>query len=374
MHLGGDNDSRKSSKIGTLGMTRRKMLDPKMEVKQAIFGDPKPPSKDDFPCRLTRFLFKTTDNILHLAEGYYKNRGMRPITRPYQIRENFERACDFTMFKIIDFERQAKDFCSKQFLEIRKMVQKFEEICHKIIFLIYQEENRDQMIKMPVEIFPECPYPADVHYVDLPEVYKVMKRFERLFNALEVASQEHFDMIRTSLGHPENQEELAILEKKERERQFKSSKAINERDKELRSALVQTSTKQIADICTLTEKYLLEDDDRVAYSDLLEVDSFNDEISIRMKPYFTRVQVWPDCNLGELPDYQHEQLKTKKNTDIQKEIIKQRNESILMIEERYKSNLNQFDQLKKTSYNDVEFLKKCWDNSIKEIKMLYSQH
>ena len=65
-----------------------------------------------------------------------------------------------------------KDFCSKQFLEIRKMVQKFEEICHKVIFLIYQEENRDQMIKMPVEIFPNCPYPADVHYVDLPEVYK----------------------------------------------------------------------------------------------------------------------------------------------------------------------------------------------------------
>ena len=34
MHLGADNDSRKSSKIGTLGMTRRKMLDPKMELKQ----------------------------------------------------------------------------------------------------------------------------------------------------------------------------------------------------------------------------------------------------------------------------------------------------------------------------------------------------
>lgn len=34
MHLGGDSDSRKSSKIGTLGMTRRKMLDPKMELKQ----------------------------------------------------------------------------------------------------------------------------------------------------------------------------------------------------------------------------------------------------------------------------------------------------------------------------------------------------
>ena len=47
---------------------------------------------------------------------------------------------------------------------------------------------------------------------------------------------------------------------------FQHFKAINERDKELRSALVTTSTKQIGDICNLTEKYLLEDDDRVAYS------------------------------------------------------------------------------------------------------------
>ena len=43
-------------------------------------------------------------------------------------------------------------------------------------------------------------------------------------------------------------------------------KAINERDKELRTALIQTSLKQIGDVCTLTEKYLLEDDDRVAFS------------------------------------------------------------------------------------------------------------
>ena len=76
----------------------------------------------------------------------------------------------------------------------------------------------------------------------------------------------------------------------------------------------------------------------------MEVDLINDEISIRMKSYFPRVQTWPDCALGELPNYQHEQLKTKKNTEIQKEIIKQRNESISMIEKRYISNLEQFDQ------------------------------
>ena len=42
----------------------------------------------------------------------------------------------------------------------------------KCPIIFWKEENRDQMLKMPVEIFPDCPYPADVHYVDLPEVYK----------------------------------------------------------------------------------------------------------------------------------------------------------------------------------------------------------
>ena len=223
MNLSND-EKRKSSRIGNLGMTRRKMLDPKMELKQAIFGDPKPPTKEDFPCRLTRFLFQTTDKILALSEQYYKKRGNRPITRPYQIRENFERACDFTMFKIIDFERQAKDFVQKQFMEIRKMVKEFEVTCHKIIFLIYQEENREQQMQMPVKIFPNCVYPEQTHYVDLPIVLQVMRRYEQLFDALEKANQEHYDQIRTSLGHPECQEELAMLEKKERERQFKTTK------------------------------------------------------------------------------------------------------------------------------------------------------
>ena len=54
---------------------------------------------------------------------------MRPITRPYQIRENFERACDFTMFKIIDFERQAKAWLS------------FNQAYYSIIFSHFQLHN-----------------------------------------------------------------------------------------------------------------------------------------------------------------------------------------------------------------------------------------
>ena len=84
----------------------------------------------------------------------------------------------------------------------------------------------------------------------------------------------------------------------------------------------------------MTEKYLLEDDERIAVSDLLEVDLNGDDISIKLKPYFIREKTWPDAALGKLPESNRPQLKTKKNTEIQKEIIKQRDTSIKMIESR----------------------------------------
>jgi len=74
---------------------------------------------------------------------------MRPITRPYQIRENFERACDFTMFKIIDFERQAKAWLSLNrayysiiFSHFRLHNSlKYVTLCHKSYYMIKSTTN-----------------------------------------------------------------------------------------------------------------------------------------------------------------------------------------------------------------------------------------
>lgn len=84
-------------------------------------------------------MFDTADKILSLAEMYFKRRGNRQITRPNQIRENFERTCDFMLFKIIDFERQAKDFCSKIFLEVIQLVNIYENNSLKVIRMSYDE-------------------------------------------------------------------------------------------------------------------------------------------------------------------------------------------------------------------------------------------
>ena len=58
----------------------------------------------------------------------------------------------------------------------------------------------------------------------LRKIDAVHKRYKRLFDALDDAGRDHLSKIRTSLGHPENKEELALLEKRERDRHFKTVK------------------------------------------------------------------------------------------------------------------------------------------------------
>jgi transcription initiation factor IIE alpha subunit len=88
------------------------------------------------------------------------------------------------MFKIIDFERKAKDFCLKCFIDILKIVRKFTASSKCVMNMIFHEKQK---------IYEEntaC------------EIYSVQKTFKRLFDALEEARNEHYSKIRTSLGHP----------------------------------------------------------------------------------------------------------------------------------------------------------------------------
>ena len=309
--LGMSIADRKASKIGVHGgMTRRIIRDPKTECKIAIFGEAKPPPGDDFQCRMTRLLFDATEKLLSLAENYYKHRGVRPITRPNLIRESFERTCDFTMFKMIDFERKSKDFCSKCFMDILRIVQKFTSSSKTIMHMIFHEKQK-------------------VHTADVScKIFSVQKSYQRLFDLMEEAGNEHHSNIRTSLGHPENKEELALLEKKERDRQFKMVKIITERHRNLRDSLSSTILTQLESICRAVEETLAIEDETISEKDLVEMDYNDGEAVIRTKlgPTYNRITTWPDLYLGDLPEFDAKKNKTKKSTESQKEIISIRDE------------------------------------------------
>jgi len=354
--IGMNMGDRKASKIGA-GMTRRIIRDPKTECKISIFGESKPPPGDDFQCRMTRLLFEATDKLLSLAENYYKHRGVRPITRPNLIRESFERTCDFTMFKMIDFERKSKDFCAKCFVDVLKCVEEFSDSSKEVMKMIFYEKQK---------VFED-----DVSCA----IYAVQKKYQRLFDALNDAGSEHHSKIRTSLGHPENKEELAHLEKRERDRQFKTVKGITEQNRDLREALNIITLKQLDALLTTVEETLATEDESIATKDLVEMDYSGEDPIIRTKVNYgllNRQVTWPDICMGDLPEYEAKKNKTKKSTASQKEIISIRDESVARIEDRYCTYLNKFDHQKNASMTEADRWKKCWDNSIKEVKQLYN--
>ena len=104
---------------------------------------------------------------------------------------------------------------------------------------------------------------------------------------------------------------------------------------------------------------MIEDDERTSSADLLEVEyNSMDECIIRIKlgskkfvfstvdqngdltsyqPYFNRTTTWNDFELGELPSYEYKAPQTKKCGIIQKEVMRERDQSLRMIEQRYLS-------------------------------------
>merc|ERR1719348_2124604 len=135
---------------------------------------------------------------------------------------------------------------------------------------------------------------------------------------MEEAGNEHHSKIRTSLGHPENKEELAMLEKKERDRQFKMVKIITERHRNLRDSLSSTVLTQLDSICKSVEETLAIEDETISEKDLVEMDYNDGEPVIRTKlgPTYNRITTWPDLYLGDLPEFdaKKKQPKAKKKS------------------------------------------------------------
>ena len=226
--------SRKYSTMpGMGGGPRRIIRDPKIEVKVQIFGDFRAPTGEDLPSRMTRLLYDATNRILTLGDAYYRGRGARPITRPELIRENFERTCDFTVIKVVDFERKAKDFVHKCFMQVKDMVERFTLTGRPVLEMIFSETNKA------------------IKNENAKAIQDVQDRYQKLFDALKDAGLEHNSKLRTSLGLPEHKEELANLEKNERDRHFKIHKYNIERHTELRSKMTEIVSRDATKICAL---------------------------------------------------------------------------------------------------------------------------
>lgn len=151
-------------------------------------------------------------------------------------------------------------------------------------------------------------------------------------------------------------------------------KGITERNRDLRESLNEVTLRQLDAICKVVDETLATEDETISEKDLVEMDYTGDEPIIRTKMGHghNRVVTWPDISLGDLPSYNTKKNKTKKATASQKEIISIRDKSVARIEERYCTNLKNFDQQKVITMTEADRWKKCWENSIKEVKMLYN--
>ena len=188
----------KSEEIGTkVTSIRRKILDPKSEVKQSIFGFHIKPKQIDFPTIVTALIFDRVSKLLDAHEEYYKTRGAHSITRPEQILDTFEKSCEKVRQETIEYETKAVHKTNAAFRVVLEILQRSEKI----------------HVTLPKILF------RDFHQVTtksiLERIGEIQARHQILMDNFEEAKEEHFESIRINIGHPSYEGQLTELKNKE---------------------------------------------------------------------------------------------------------------------------------------------------------------
>ena len=202
------DESKKSDETGTKvtsqPLIRRKILDPKSDVKQNIFGFHTKPKHVDFPTIVTALIFDRVTKLLDAYEEYYKTRGAHSITRPEQILDTFEKSCEKVRQETIEYETKAVLKTNAAFKVVVEILQRSEKI----------------HVTLPKILF------RDFHQVAtkniLERLAEIQAKRQILMDNFEEAKEEHFESIRINIGHPSYEGQLTELKNKEATRRVSS--------------------------------------------------------------------------------------------------------------------------------------------------------
>ena len=109
-------------------IVRRKLLDPKSELKNQIFGMHLRPDTIDFPTRITALIFDRTTKVIDAYEEYYKTKGLRATTRPTLLLESFEKMTERAKEEITDYELKSISKTNESFSVLRDIIIRTEKL------------------------------------------------------------------------------------------------------------------------------------------------------------------------------------------------------------------------------------------------------
>ncbi|CAJ0964266.1 unnamed protein product, partial [Ranitomeya imitator] len=193
----------------------RKLVKPtRFDKKYQVFGEKKEES-ENFMGILTSILWESNDHLLYLAEEFYKKE-RRPIARRDLLQETFEDCADTLVAKLQSYEKQALEYHNNCVLELREQLEQLEKwMSHvpPLVIMSLREENFSFMQNST----------NDTRLLFMKELNQSNQTKEDLKN-----------LLRPSLGHPDNSQTLQQICQQEGQRQREEREQIDLNAKHLK--------------------------------------------------------------------------------------------------------------------------------------------
>ena len=228
---------------------RRTSKSTRFDKKYLIFGEKDEEGEERHLLGIIRRnLREALDGLLTSAELYYKNKGNRQVTRPQVLQETFEQCADVVVQKLQSYFTQADEYHNQCLQEFRSQLIKLEEAVSHVPGLLLKDLLDDELSKSK----------------DARDT--VSKQFSITLNDLQEKQDEHSTLLRPSLGHPHQKDEIASLCLKEEERHKCYISTVEDQTKQLKDTTLEQAKTFVEQLSRTAENQL------VQYDNLLTVD------------------------------------------------------------------------------------------------------
>ncbi|KAG9490607.1 hypothetical protein GDO78_006106 [Eleutherodactylus coqui] len=229
----------------------RKLVKPtRFDKKYQVFGTKKEES-DNFKGLLTSILWESNDQLLYLAEEFYKKKERRPITRPDLLQETFEDCADTLVIKLQSYEKQALEYHNNCVLELREQLEQLEKLMSHVPPLTIRSLREEHFIFMQNSID------------------STRQLFVKEIKQGNQTKKEMKNLLRPSLGHPDNWHSLEQICQQEEKRQMEEKIGIDRHTQHLKEFVLESIQHFITSLASLAEHTLLELDEALTVDDVL---------------------------------------------------------------------------------------------------------
>ncbi|TRY95906.1 hypothetical protein DNTS_021426 [Danionella cerebrum] len=218
----------------------------RFDKKFLIFGSKlEEQDRVDFKLSIRNIMWKANDNLLLLAEEFYKKKERRPITHSEHLQETFEQCAEEINRRLLTYQSKAHDYhnrCLQEFQSQLKVIEEFLSTVPQKLFLHLKDQHLEELNQ---------------------QFTHIQQNFEKVQELSEQKKRQHVGQLHVGLSHPAFEPQLKLLIEAEEQRLVQQRHTVQSNTLELQACVWKNAEEFVTTLGRLVEVLLFQFDNLI---------------------------------------------------------------------------------------------------------------